>query len=202
MLRWGARPASSYPPNLAEKGNAAVLRLASSVRLIPAAGSASLAALLAFGGVAHATSAPTFAYTVNGDTVKASVTGDDRTGVWRVRFVAPSGERRVDIVLSSGDIAWAGRVPVSQRLGSSWSLVSRRSLDDALAGGPAVAACSAGVCWDSSNFRLPRDGDARFGVTVTLARDGTYLVSGAIRDASDAFVYGAWLTSGSRPVTH
>ncbi|MDP9293788.1 MAG: hypothetical protein M3O90_05075, partial [Actinomycetota bacterium] len=121
-----------------------------SARFVSSAGALSLASLFAFTGLAQAASVPTFAYSLNGDTLKASVTGDSRTGVWRVRFLAPSGDRRVDIILRSGDIAWSGSVHVSQRLGNSWSLVSRRSIDDALAGGPTVAACNAGVCWDTS----------------------------------------------------
>ncbi len=202
MQRWGARPASSYLPVAAVKGNAAVFLPVPSARFISSAGALSLASMFAFTGLAQAASVPTFAYTVSGDTLKASVTGDSRTGVWRVRFVAPSGDRRVDIILRSGDIAWSGSVRVSQRLGNSWSLVSRRSLDGALAGGPTVAACNAGVCWDTSKLRLPRDGDARFAATVTLTRSGTYRISGAVREATEAFVYGSWLTSGSQAVPH
>ncbi len=202
MQRWGARPASSYLQVAAVKGNAAVFLPVASARFVSSASALSLASLFAFTGLAQAASVPTFAYALNGDTLKASVTGDSRTGVWRVRFVAPSGDRRVDIILRSGDIAWSGSVRVSQRLGNSWSLVSRRSLDGALAGGPTVAACNAGVCWDSSNLRLPRDGDARFAATVTLTRSGSYRVSGAVRQATDAFLYGSWLTSGSQAVTH
>jgi hypothetical protein len=201
MQRWGVRPASSHLPVAAVKGNAAVFLPAASARFVSSAGALSLASMFAFTGLAKAASVPTFAYTVTGDALKASVTGDSRTGVWRVRFVAPSGDRRVDIVLRSGDIAWSGSVRVSQRQGNSWSLVSRRSLDDALADGTAVAACNAGVCWDTSKFRLPRDGDARFAATVTLTRRGTYRISGAVRQATEAFVYGSWLTSGSRSVT-
>lgn len=201
MQRWGARPASSYLPVAAVKGNAAVFLPIVSARFISSAGALSLASLFAFTGLAQAASVPTFAYALNGDTLKASVTGDSRTGVWRVRFVAPSSDRRVDIILRSGDVAWSGSVRVSQRLGNSWSLVSRRSIDDALAGGPTVAACNAGVCWDTSRLRLPRDGDARFAATVTLTRSGTYRISGAVRQATEAFVYSSWLTSGSRAVT-
>jgi hypothetical protein len=202
MQRWGARPASSYLPVAAVKGNAAVFLPVVSARFVSGAGALSLASMFAFTGLAQAASVPTFAYTLSGDTLKAAVTGDSRTGVWRVRVVAPSGDRRVDIVLRSGDTAWGGAVRVSQRLGNSWSLVSRRSLDDALAGGQSVAACNAGVCWDTSRLRLPRDGDGRFAATVTLTRSGTYRVSGAVREATEAFVYGSWLTSGSSPVNH
>jgi hypothetical protein len=201
LLRWGARPASSYLPNLTPKGSA-VLSLAPSARVISTAGSLSLASFIALAGVTQAASMPAFSYTVSGDTLKASVTGDARTGVWRVRFVKPSGDRRVDIVLRTGDIDWSGTVRISQRFGNSWSLVSSRSIDGALAGGAPVSACNAGVCWDTSLFRLPRDGDARFAVTVRLSRDGTYLVSGGVRQASEAFQFGSWLTSASKPVTH
>jgi len=183
------------------KGNAVFPSLVSA-RSIATAGSLSMASLVAFGGLAQAASVPNFAFTLSRDTLKATVTGDARTGVWRVRVVAPSGERRVDFVLRTGDVSWSGVVRVSQRFGNSWSIVSARNIDEALAGGPAVSACNAGVCWATSALRLPRDGDARFGVTLTLARDGQYRISGGVRQASEAFIYGNWLTSASANVVH
>lgn len=174
----------------------------SSARIAPAVGVLSMAGIFAFGGVVQATSVPVFSYGLAPDALKASVTGDARTGVWRIRMVAPSGDRRIDFVLRSGDMAWSGQVRVSQKLGNSWSLVSRRTLDESLAGGAPLAACNAGVCWSTAGLRLPRDGDARFGVTVTLSRTGTYQISGGVRQATEAFIYGSWLTSASRSVTH
>jgi hypothetical protein len=201
LLRWGARPASSYLPNIAAKGNA-VFPLAPSARIVATAGSLSLASLIAFSGIVQATAVPAFGHSLTGDTLRATVTGDERTGVWRVRVVSPAGNRRVDFVLRSGDINWAGVVRVSHKQGNSWSLVKQVRIDEALAGGPSVAGCNAGVCWDTSLFRLPRDGDARFAVSVQLYRGGTYQVSGGVRQASEAFIYDQWLTSGSQPVTH
>jgi len=205
LPRWGARPASSFPsyPSItALKGDLAVWPTFASPRSVAAAGSLSLAALFAGTGLAQATTVPAFAYSLTGDSLRSSVTGDSRTGVWRVRVLAPSGDHRVDFILRTGDVTWSGLVRVSYRQGYSWSLVSQRRLDDALAGGPAVAACNAGVCWSTSRFVLPVNGNARFSVGVSLSRDGTYRVSGGVRQATEAFVYGSWLSSASSAVFH
>jgi hypothetical protein len=173
-----------------------------SPHILSAAGGLSLVSLLAFSGIAGASSVPTFAYSVNGDSVKASVTGDARTGVWRVRWVAPSGDKRVDLIIQTGDVRWSGKVQASRRQGNTWTLVSSRSLDHALNGGNSVSGCNAGVCWDTAQFRLPRNGDARFAVTVRLTQSGSYRVAGAVRDASEAFLYGGWLKSATQPIAH
>jgi hypothetical protein len=179
-----------------------VWNLLPSPRILPAAGGASLAALLALSSVTTASSVPTFGYALNTDTLSASVTGDSRTGVWRIRVLAPSGDRRIDFILRSGDIEWSSAVRVSRKVDGVWTLVSLRSLDEALATGVSTSGCNAGVCWDSARFRLPRNGDARFGVTVRLVRSGDYRITGAVREASDAFVYGAWLHSASQSISH
>jgi hypothetical protein len=105
-------------------------------------------------------------------------------------------------VLRKGDVSWSAVVRVASKQGNSWTLVSRRALDEALMSGTSAAACNAGVCWDTARFRLPRDGDARFGVTVRLTQTGTYRVSGAVREATEAFVYESWLSSTIRLVSH
>jgi hypothetical protein len=69
-------------------------------------------------------------------------------------------------------------------------------------GGPAAAACQAGVCWNSDALRLPRNGDGRFGVTVRLTQSGSYRLSGAVREASEPFIYGGWLVSSPKSVVH
>lgn len=172
-------------------------------RIASSAGGLSLAALLAIGGVANAAPLPTFAYSLVGDTLTANVSGDTRTGVWRIRLVSPAGDKRIEFILGSGDVSWSGSVRVSRRQGNSWSLASRQRLDDSFMGGPKVSGCNAGVCWDSRSLRLPRNGDGRFGVTVRLVQSGTYRISGAVREAStDKFIYGSWLVSSPRSVTH
>lgn len=179
-----------------------MITYASSPRILAAAGGMSLASLLALAGAVSAVPMPNVTYSASGDVLKTSVTGDARTGMWRIRLVAPDGTRRIDFILRSGDVAWSGQIQVSRRQGNSWSLVSKRSLDDALAGGPILAGCNAGVCWDTSLIRTPRNGDARFGLTVRLAQAGTYRVSGGVRQAVEAFVYGSWLTSSSQAIVH
>ncbi|MDP8904686.1 MAG: hypothetical protein M3N29_05120 [Chloroflexota bacterium] len=163
--------------------------------------SLSLAVVLSAASLAQAAQAR-LAYSLVDDMLKASVTGSARTGVWRVRVVAPGAERRIDFILRTGDISWSGVARVSRRDGGSWSIVGRRVLDGALAGGQQISGCSVGVCWSTANFRLPRNGDARFGVKVELTRSGTYRIAGALRDASEAFVFGPWLSSGSASVDH
>jgi len=171
-------------------------------RIISSAGGLSLAALVSVSGVATAAPLPSFGYALVGDSLTAHVTGDRRTGVWRIRFVAPAGDKRIDFVLHSGDVSWLGSVRVSRRQGNSWSLVSRQRLDAALMGGPTTSGCQAGICWDSNSLRLPRNGDGRFGVTVRLMQTGTYRVSGAVREASEPFIYDSWLVSSPRSVVH
>ena len=171
-------------------------------RIVSSAGGLSLAALLAMSGVASAAPLPTFGYSLIGDELTAHVTGDIRTGVWRIRLVSPAGDKRIEFLLQKGDVSWSGVVRVSRRLGNSWSLVSRHRLDDAFMGGPAVSACQAGVCWSSDSLRLPRNGDSRLGVTVRLTQSGSYRLSGAVRETSEPFVYGSWLVSSPRSVFH
>jgi hypothetical protein len=171
-------------------------------RIASSAGGLSLAALFAVTGFASAAPLPSFAYSLSGDTLSATVIGDVRTGVWRVRMTSPAGDKRIEFVLRIGDVGWTGVVRISRRQGNSWSLVSRQRLDDALAGGPNVGGCSAGVCWNSTDLRLPRNGDARFGVTVRLTQTGSYRIRGAVREATDAFVYDSWLVSTPRFVIH
>ena len=171
-------------------------------RIASSAGGLSLAALFATSGVAGAASLPSFGYSLAGDTLTATVTGDIRTGVWRVRLISPAGDKRIEFVLRSGDVSWSGSVLLSRRQGNSWSLVSRQRLDGALAGDENVSGCGAGACWNSADLRLPRNGDARFGVTARLTQSGTYRIAGAVREATDAFVYDSWLVSGPRFVAH
>jgi hypothetical protein len=174
----------------------------STSRIVSSAGGLSLAALISLSGVANAAPLPTFGYALVGDSLTVNVTGDRRTGVWRIRLVSPAGDKRTEFMLQRGDVSWSGWVRVSRRQGNSWSLVSRQRLDDALMGGPTVSGCRAGVCWDSKSLRLPRNGDGRFGVTVRLMQTGTYRVSGAVREASEPFIYGSWLVSSPRLVVH
>jgi hypothetical protein len=174
----------------------------SAARIVSSAGGLSLAALLAVSGVANAAPLPTFGYSLVGDSLTANLTGDVRTGVWRIRLVSPAGDKRIEFMLQRGDVSWLGSVRVSRRQGNSWSLVSRQRLDDALMGGPSVSGCRAGVCWDSSSLRLPRNGDSRFGVTVRLTQSGTYRIAGAVREASEPFIYDSWLVSSPRFVVH
>jgi len=184
------------------RGTSNVLLTNPTARIVSSAGGLSLAALLAVSGVASAAPLPTFGYSLVGDELTANVTGDIRTGVWRIRLVSPSGDKRIEFMLQKGDVSWSGVVRVSRRLGNSWSLVSRHRLDDALAGGSAASACQAGVCWSSDSLRLPRNGDGRFGVTVRLTQAGSYRLSGAVREASEPFIYDSWLVSSARSVVH
>jgi hypothetical protein len=184
------------------RGTSNVLFTNPTARIVSSAGGLSLAALLAVSGVASAAPLPTFGYSLVGDELTANVTGDIRTGVWRIRLVSPSGDKRIEFMLQKGDVSWSGVVRVSRRLGNSWSLVSRHRLDDAFAGGSAASACQAGVCWSSDSLRLPRNGDGRFGVTVRLTQAGSYRLSGAVREASEPFIYDSWLVSSARSVVH
>src|SRR6187397_1049394 len=136
LLRWGARPASPFLPSLNNRGTSAVMFSGTTSRIVSSAGGLSLAALVSVSGVATAAPLPSFGYALVGDSLTAHVTGDRRTGVWRIRFVAPAGDKRIDFVLHSGDVSWLGSVRVSRRQGNSWSLVSRQRLDAALMGGP------------------------------------------------------------------
>lgn len=143
---------------------------------------------------------PSVTYRLDGEELTACVVGTPRTGVWRVRLVAPSGMRRIDFVLRTGDIAWAGLIRVASRESGSWIVTRTISLDRALAGRTRLLGCNAGVCWDTALLRLPRNGDRKFGLTVRLALDGRYLLSGGVRIAREAFIYGRWLNAAPVPV--
>ena len=106
------------------------------------------------GGVTAAATMPTFAYSIKVNTLTTSVTGDARTGVWRVRLLAPSGDKRIDLILRSGDIEWSSAVRVSRKIDGVWRLVSLRSLDEALATGVSTSGCNASVCWEKLCSRV------------------------------------------------
>lgn len=169
-------------------------------RLLAAAGTVALSALLLMPSLAAA--APSARYELAGDVLTARVVGTPRTGVWRVRIVAPGRDRRIDIVLRSGDVAWNAVVRTSKRTASGWARVSHERLNGTMRGLQRRSGESAGVRWDSRNFVLPQDGNARFVVSVELTRDGSYRVVGAIRSAAEAFSYGPWQRIGSAVVDH
>jgi hypothetical protein len=142
-------------------------------------------------------SAARLSYRVEGALLTASVTGPIRTGAWRLRFVAPSGDRRTDFVLKTGDIAWSGVIRVARRTAGEWQTTRVIRIDRALAGRQRVQGCTAGICWDTALLRLPRDGDGLFRAKVWLVRSGGYRVAGAVRLAREAFILGPWISSGS-----
>ena len=173
---------------------------ASHHRLLAAAAAIALSALLLMPSLAAAASSAR--YDLAGDVLTARVVGTSRTGVWRVRVVAPGGDRRIDIVLRSGDVAWNAVVRTSKRTTSGWLRVSRERLYGTQRGLERGSGESAGVRWNSRHFGLPRDGNAKFVVPVELTRDGRYRVVGAIRSAAEAFSYGPWQRVGSAVVDH
>ena len=86
---------------------------------------------------------------------------------------------------------------IARRTEAGWTTTRVYRVDRALAGWARLDRCAAGICWDTDSFRLPRNDDSRFGVTVRLARSGSYRAVGAVRLAGEAFQLGPWFRSDS-----
>jgi hypothetical protein len=164
-------------------------------RLLPLAIGLALAAVLIAPSIVAA--APAVSATVSGKTLSAAVAGGERVGAWRVRIVAPGGRKRIDFVLRTGDVAWNGIVRVSRLRDGRWTVVSRRALSGSLNRLERASGTAAGVRWDTSDFRLPSDGNGRFEVNVQLTRNGQYRMVGAVRVAAEAFSFGPWKKVGT-----
>jgi hypothetical protein len=169
-------------------------------RPLALAGSIALAAAILLPSVAGA--ATSSVATSNGDTLNASVTGAKRTGMWRIRVVAPAGNRRVDFVVRTGDLTWSGAIRVSHRIDGRWTLVSRRSLSGDFDSLKRASGRAAGIRWSTERFTLPQNGNRRFAISVEMRRAGSYKVVGAVRNAAEAFSYGPWTALGSHTVDH
>jgi hypothetical protein len=166
-----------------------------------------LAALL-LGVLGLALIAPTVAgaatarYQLSGDQLTARVVGGPRVGMWRVRIVAPGGEQRIDFVLSSTDLEWSALVRTSARTLTGWVATDRQRVRGSFAALAPASGEGAGVRWNSADFRLPRDGDGRFAVSVELTAGGSYRVVTAVRSAAEAFSYGPWQRVSTASVSH
>jgi hypothetical protein len=164
------------------------------------AGGFALAAVLLLPSLAAA--APGTTASASGNRLTAAVTGGSRTGMWRIRVVAPGGGERIDFVLRTGDITWNGVVRVSRLSGGRWTVAKTHQLTGSRSALHPASGAGAGVRWNTSSFRLPTKGDARFSMTATLTRSGSYRVVGAVRNAAEAFSYGSWTAVGSSTVSH
>jgi hypothetical protein len=169
-------------------------------RPLAIAGGVALAAILLLPSLAAA--APGASASVSGDRLTATVSGGSRTGMWRIRVVAPGGRERIDFVVRTGDITWNGIVRVSRLTDGRWTVVGKRQLSGTRSALEPASGSGAGVRWSTSSFRLPSKGDARFSMTARLTRSGTYRVVGAVRNAVEAFTYGSWTAVGSSTVSH
>ncbi len=163
------------------------------------AGCVALAAILLVPSVATASPGATAAAT--GNRLAASVTGSQRTGMWRIRVVAPGGNRRVDFVVRSGDITWNGTVRVSRVVEGRWTTIRTHSLSGTTTALRPASGTAAGVSWNTTQFQLPNDGNSRFTISAELTRHGTYRVIGSVRNATEAFSYGSWSSVGSSSIT-
>jgi hypothetical protein len=164
-------------------------------RALPIATGIALASLLV--GPSLVAAAPAVSATVSGNTLNAAVTGGERVGAWRVRIVAPGGRKRIDFVLRTGDVAWNGIVRVSRLRDGRWTVISRRALGGSQRRLEQASGTAAGVRWDTSDFRLPSEGDGRFEIHVQLTRNGKYRMVGAVRVAVEAFSFGPWRKVGT-----
>lgn len=170
-------------------------------RPLAIAGGLALAAVLLVPSVASA--APRTSATLSGDTLSAAVTDTNpRVGMWRIRLVAPGARQRVDFVIRANDMNWGGTVRVSRRVDGRWTVTSRRHLEGTLYRLEQASGTNAGVRWDTSRFRLPKDGNGRFAISVDLTRSGSYRMVGFVRAAREAFIYGPWTRSDRRAIQH
>ena len=203
LLRWGARPASPFSPmpTAHYRGTSNVLLTSPTARIVSSAGGLSLAALLA---LAASSARPP----CRRSAIRSSVIVDRQrhrrysnrrlayspgVAVGRQADRVHAGEGRRQLERSSACQPAPGQFVVTRQ---------PPSVGGCLTGGPVASACQAGVCWSTDTLRLPRNGDGRFGVTVRLMQAGSYRLSGAVREASEPFVYESWLVSSARSVVH
>jgi hypothetical protein len=166
-----------------------------SIRPLLFAGALALSAALVVPSLAVA--APSASADLSGQRLSSSVVGGPRSGMWRIRVVAPGASERIDFVVRAGDITWNGTVRVSRRVEGRWTVVSRQHLDGTMTALRKASGQAAGVRWNTRNMRLPRNGNSRFAINVELTRGGSYRVVGAVRNAVEAFSYGGWSKVGS-----
>ena len=165
-------------------------------------GAAVMLGLAGLALIAPPVGAATASYQLSGDVLTARVTGGARVGAWRIRIVAPGGSQRIDFVLRSGDISWSAVVRTAERGASGWTRTSRQLIEGSYGDLEPASGEGAGVRWNSADFRLPRDGDGRFAITVELTKAGEYRAIGAVRSAFEAFSYGPWTRVSVARVSH
>ncbi|MFN8622914.1 MAG: hypothetical protein U0869_19425 [Chloroflexota bacterium] len=177
------------------------LRLASSPRL-------ALALTLAAGilatipAVPAAATAATFTAprlqtaAIDGGIVSATVPGTIRTGVWRLTIRKPGATERIRVFIERGDVAWGGWVAVQRNVAGTWSTVSRSRLDDAGELRRTVCAPAIGACVPAGTVIAPHPGAQDLESAFRITGRGTWVINGAVRQASEPFIYGRWLSSG------
>jgi hypothetical protein len=131
-------------------------------------------------------------HALTGDRLTVQLSGGERVGAWRIRLVPPGGDERTDFIVRAGDIAWSAVVRHWKRSGGRWLIVDRQLIVGTPDGLAPAGGENGGLRWHSADFRLPRDGDGRFAVTVELTADGDYRAVCAVREAVEAFSYGPW----------
>jgi hypothetical protein len=123
-------------------------------------------------------------------------------GAWQVvlRGTDAAASRAIRVVISTGDEQFYGRVEVVAGSGASARVIARRSLDAWLGGGAQPARVCDPVlraCLSPSDIVLPADDNGTLGVTFSGLGRRAYSVAGAARFATDPFIFGPWVRTGT-----
>ena len=129
-----------------------------------------------------------------GGTVQATVSGTNRTFVWRFLVERPGATQRLRVFLERGDVQWGGSVSVQERLGDRWVNVKRIRLDGQGRLGTTVCAEHIDACVLAGTVRPAIPGGAqRLAATFRLGGHGRWTLTGSVRQATEPWVYGPWL---------
>jgi hypothetical protein len=129
------------------------------------------------------------------------VAGTFRTGAWRLTVTQPGSRQRLRVFIERGDIDWGGRVSVQRLIDGRWVTTQRRSLDrdgrlDRTLCADAIDACVLG-----GTVRPPEPGAHRLVAGFRLHGHGRWTLTGAVRQASEPFILGPWLTADAERLT-
>lgn len=133
---------------------------------------------------------------VDGGVVSATVTGTVRTGQWRLIVSRPGGTERLRVFIERGDIDWGGAAVVQRRSADGrWVTVVRERLDGEGRLAHTLCASAIGACVAARTVIAPHPGAQDLQAGFRLQGHGRWTVTGAVRQASEPFIYGRWLDS-------
>jgi len=157
----------------------------------------SLGLLVLAGATATASDMPTFRVQLDGRQAILATTGDLQTGAWRVAVTDAAHRHRLVVMLARGDIVPSASLRFQVRSGAAWRTIRRVPIAAAVTGHGTVSACYRALhaCFDSRTVHVPGGQAQRLVVGIRFAAAGAYVVSGATRHSTEAFVLDPWVTA-------